>query len=264
MRGLRFDQVAATYDRVRPHYPEELLDGALQGHVVRDVLEVGCGTGQLTGALVARGLHVRAVEPGESLAARARERAPAALIQVGRFEDVPFADAAFDAVFSASAFHWIDPAVGWKKAARVLRPRGVLALLGYVYVTDGAARPAQEALEEIYGANWRLLTADEVIEGAQARRHNISEILAWLENPALAVPEAAALFGEVEYTTVPVRRELEAAELLDLQRTTSTHLHLDPESLERVEREIVALVERLGGRFPIRQLAVAAVAERQP
>jgi hypothetical protein len=52
-----------------------------------------------------------------------------------------------------------------------------------------------------------------------------------------------------------------ASELLDLQRTTSTHLHLDPPERDRVEREIVQLVDDLGGRYPVRRLAVVAVSE---
>ncbi len=38
------------------------------------VLEIGCGTGQLTRSLLARGLRVTAVEPGEELVARARDQ----------------------------------------------------------------------------------------------------------------------------------------------------------------------------------------------
>jgi ubiquinone/menaquinone biosynthesis C-methylase UbiE len=63
--GRVFDAVAAEYDRSRPTYPDELVDAAceLAGSANGDeVLEVGCGTGQLTRSLVARGLHVTAVE----------------------------------------------------------------------------------------------------------------------------------------------------------------------------------------------------------
>ena len=263
MRGLRFNRIAATYDRVRPGYPRQLLDTALRDRTVTQVLEVGCGTGQLTGALVARGLEVQGVEPGPSLAELARKRAPGAVIHLGRFEDVSLPDAAFDAVFSASAFHWIDPAVGWAKAARVLRPGGTLALLSHVYVTDDATRAAHEAAAAIYGADWRLRPEEEVLAGARDRRGNVSEVLAWLDNPTMAVPEAAQLFGEVELDAVPERYDLDAGELLDLQRTTATHLYIDPADLDRVERKLVELVERLGGRFPIRQVAIAAVAERR-
>src|SRR5439155_23108739 len=63
--------------------------------------------------------------------------------------------------------------------------------------------------------------------------------------------------------SVPHRLDLDAAELVDLQQTTATHLDLGDAQRERVERGMVELVERLGGTFPLRQLAVLAVAERQ-
>jgi len=65
--ALGFDRVAEVYDRVRPGHPESLLDVALADRSIRDVLEVGCGTGQLTAALIPRGLRVDAVEPGSRL-----------------------------------------------------------------------------------------------------------------------------------------------------------------------------------------------------
>src|SRR6266700_7109708 len=73
--GKVFDEIAAEYDRHRPAYPDELIDRACQVAGIGrgdQVLEVGCGSGQLTRGLLARGLHVTALEPGESLIALAR------------------------------------------------------------------------------------------------------------------------------------------------------------------------------------------------
>jgi SAM-dependent methyltransferase len=262
-RGLAFDRVAEAYDRVRPGYPGRLLDGAFGGRAIRDVLEVGCGTGQLTVDLIGRGLRVEAVEPGPKLALIAGRRAPMARIRVGRFEDVELADASFDALFSATAFHWVDPRVGWAKAARVLRQGGILALLGHVYVTDAETRSTQEALRDIYEAPWQLRDEEDLVEGALLRLDNISALWGWIENPVIAVAEAGTLFGDVRFDAVPQRIDLSAAELLDLQRTTATHLSLDLSRRDRVEQAIPKLVARLGGSFPIRQLAVLAVAERR-
>jgi SAM-dependent methyltransferase len=87
-----------------------------------------------TGALVERELCVEAVEPGCELVEVARRRVgeSSARFHAARFDDVELLDAGFDAVFSPTAFHWVDPAVGWSKAARRLRPGDVLALLTYV------------------------------------------------------------------------------------------------------------------------------------
>src|ERR1700684_642806 len=72
-----FDEVAEAYDRHRPRYPDALIDRACEvaglGHGA-PVLEIGCGTGQLTRSLLARGRQGTAIEPGGRLIARAREQ----------------------------------------------------------------------------------------------------------------------------------------------------------------------------------------------
>src|SRR5689334_7408191 len=73
--GTVFDEVAAEYDRHRPAYPDELVDQACLAAGIGSgdhVLEVGCGSGQLTRSLAARGLHVTALEPGANLISLAR------------------------------------------------------------------------------------------------------------------------------------------------------------------------------------------------
>ena len=113
--GKVFDEIAAEYDRRRPAYPDELLDqaGQVAGIGRGDhVLEVGCGTGQLTRGLAARGLHVTALEPGKSLIALARQNLEGAgevEFVNAQFEDALLPREQFQAAFSASAFHWVDP-----------------------------------------------------------------------------------------------------------------------------------------------------------
>src|SRR5256886_525732 len=132
-----FDEIAAEYDRHRPAYPDELVDQACQiAGIGRgdQVLEVGCGSGQLTRGLLARGLHVTALEPGKSLIALAKrnlEGAGAVEFVNAQFEDALLPREQFRAVFSASAFHWVDSKVSWQKSADVLVPGGTLALVQY-------------------------------------------------------------------------------------------------------------------------------------
>src|SRR3984893_7138358 len=108
--GTVFDEIAAEYDRHRPAYPDQLIDRACQVAGIGSgdhVLEVGCGTGQLTRGLVARGLHVTALEPGKSLIALARQNLEGAgevHFVNARFEGALLPREQFQAVFSASAF----------------------------------------------------------------------------------------------------------------------------------------------------------------
>ena len=115
------------------------------------MLEVGCGTGKLTEALVERGLSVEAVDPGPNMIAFARRRTgDTARFHVGRSEDVAFAEASFDAVFSATAFHWVDPSVGWAKAARLLRPGGMLALITFITYLDEETGGDDQAIPALF------------------------------------------------------------------------------------------------------------------
>jgi SAM-dependent methyltransferase len=129
-----FDGVAELYDATRQGYPAEIVDSifttAAIGPGTAAVLEIGCGTGQLTRELAGRGLSLTAIDIGAAMVETARRNVadPMARFQTSSFED--FADSGpFDLIVSATAFHWVDPGIGLAKAARLLRPGGWLALL---------------------------------------------------------------------------------------------------------------------------------------
>jgi protein-L-isoaspartate O-methyltransferase len=74
-RREAFDEVADLYDRARPGYPPALVADLAQLAALGPdsrVLEIGCGTGQLTAALAALGSTLVAVELGPRLAEVAR------------------------------------------------------------------------------------------------------------------------------------------------------------------------------------------------
>ncbi len=96
------------------------------------VLEVGAGTGQLTTGLLDVGLRVVALEPGPNMAGYLRAHLggrPGFSVKQGFFEDFDGPEGTFDAVVSANAFHWVDPAVSYIKAAQQLCPGGCLGLI---------------------------------------------------------------------------------------------------------------------------------------
>jgi ubiquinone/menaquinone biosynthesis C-methylase UbiE len=267
-RGLLFDSVAEEYDRGRPGYPASLLDAACSAaSLARDshVVEVGCGTGKLTAALAERGLRVEAVDPGRELVEIARRRIASSSVHfhVARFEDVDLPAGAFGAVFSATAFHWIDPSIGWSKAARLLRPGGVLALFAHTGAPNLLRLPAglaawREVLPE--AATWNPRDADSLFAGIEARRHNVSELWAWVERRDIAREEATELFGDVEVTRLPMERESSSEEVLAFVRTTSAYLSLDAAHRELLERRLVAVLEDAGGTYRWKTSAVLVTA----
>ena len=270
-RGQVFDEIAADYDRHRPLYPDRLIDRACQVAGISGgdaVLEIGCGSGQLTRGLLARRLHVTALEPGPSLIALARQNlAKAGEVEFvnARFEDAPLPRERFAAVFSASAFHWIDPEVSWQKTADVLVPGGTLALIQYCGLEEPDTKPDQDAVLAALGqiapdaaANWpsyRDLNA--TVAGVGQRRGNVSQAWSWLGSYDLARDDAARLFGPAEIAVMPKRIEQTPDQLNAVLRTLSFYARLSPDQRQALEHEYQALFERLGR--PIRASTVAAL-----
>ncbi len=131
-RSLSFGSQAAAYERGRPSYPPEAVDWILASSPdspVRDVLDLGAGTGKLTSRLVERGLHVVAVDPIAELLDVLRTTLPDTPALLGTAEQIPLPDNSIDAVLVAQAWHWFDPERAAAEVARVLRPGGRLGLL---------------------------------------------------------------------------------------------------------------------------------------
>lgn len=148
-RRVLFNSVAELYQRSRRGYPDELVDWMLATASVdaRDpVLEVGCGTGQLTHSLAVRGVDLTAIDIGPSMVETARRHVddPSVRFTVSAFENFEAADASFALVASATAIHWVDPGVRWSKTARLLKPGGCSRSLspGNVMTSRSARRCA--------------------------------------------------------------------------------------------------------------------------
>lgn len=275
LAGKVFDEIAAEYDRNRPGYPDELVDQACQVAGIRGgdrVLEIGCGTGQLTRSLTARGLHVTALEPGVNLIALARQNlAGAGAVEFvnARFEDASLPPGHFRAVFSASALHWVDPRVGWLKIADVLVPGGTLALISYFGLEEQRTKDDQEAalaairkVAPEAAANWPAYRdLDAILAGVERRRDNVSAAWAWLGSYDIAQDYAGGLFSDVQMAVAPKLIEQTADEVTAALRTMSFYARLSPDQRQALERENAALYERLGR--PIRASAVATLVTAQ-
>jgi ubiquinone/menaquinone biosynthesis C-methylase UbiE len=273
--GAVFDEVADEYDRTRPMYPDALVDRACEvaGLGSGDpVLEIGCGSGQLTRSLVARGLRVTALEPGGNLIRLAGQNLAGAGAGSGsvefvnaRFEDAALPSGYFRAAFSASALHWVDPAVGWRKIAGVLAAGGTLGLLSYFGVDEPRSRDDQAAMLAAMAkvapdiaAGWPVYRdIDGTLDGVERRRGNVSEVWAWLGSYDMAQDEAGRLFGDVQVALVPKLVEQTASELDATFRTMSYYARLSPSQREALAQECEAIYARLGR--PIRASVVTAL-----
>jgi len=269
--GRVFNEIADEYDRHRPAYPDALIDRACEvAGIARGaaVLEIGCGTGQLTRSLLARGLRVTAVEPGEQLVALARDQLRGAgdvQFVNARLEEAAVPHAHYRAVFSASAIHWVDPDVSWRKVADALVDGGTLALVSYFGLEDSRSSGDQRALRAALAriapelaAAWPIYRdLDATLAGVAQRQGNVSEAWAWLGSYEIARGYAADLFEDARIAAMPSVVEHTAEALNALLGTMSLWARLSPRQRDALVAENDTLHHRLGR--PIRSTAAACL-----
>ena len=137
--GTFFDDRAGTYDRA---YEEQGWGGyvlrtrlhavvELIGDGPGTVLDAGMGPGRLCEQLALRGWAVSGVDISEEMVQCARERLPeaAARLHQGKLDELPFADATFDAVAATGVLEYVDSVpAAVHELARILRPGGQAVL----------------------------------------------------------------------------------------------------------------------------------------
>jgi ubiquinone/menaquinone biosynthesis C-methylase UbiE len=127
-----FGRRARTYDRLRPADANwrEVLETIVRAGGLEDrrVLDAGCGTGVVAAALAERA-HVTGVDPEPEMLAVARRRLPPEVeLLRASAEELPFADASFDAAVLRLVVHLLDRPRALAELRRVLAPGGRLVV----------------------------------------------------------------------------------------------------------------------------------------
>jgi SAM-dependent methyltransferase len=238
-RAQIFGEAAGTYDAARPEYPAEVID-LIVIDAPTSAVDVGCGTGKAARKVMERGVAVVGVEPDARMAAVARRHGVD--VVCATFEDWP--PSRHDCVFSAQAWHWVDPVRGAWKSAEVLPSGGRWAAIWNreddvqltAVLTDAYTRWAPQLIEERHAASsreaalveetWRGLEITDAFE--PMHRHDI----AWTE-------------------------ELSVAKLVDRLSTSSGHLLLPADVANRLHDRVA---DELGGRDAVLALDYTTMA----
>jgi SAM-dependent methyltransferase len=259
--GRVFNEIPELYDRVRPGYPEELFADlvAISGIDQRStVLEVGCGTGQATRSLATLGCSVTAVEPGAGMVSLARQRlATFSNVEIERstFEEWDDRGRRFDILVAASAWHWVDPSIGWPRAHDVLTPRGWMALVGNVVVR----RPGES---EVYAETADLHERFSPGNPGWGHPPLEEEVRATNEGWGL-VEDPGNLFGPTIVRWYPTVQWFDGNGFADLLRSTSLYRSLEGEVREPLLEAIAKRIRtRMGNQASRRYLGVLRIGQR--
>jgi ubiquinone/menaquinone biosynthesis C-methylase UbiE len=111
---------------VDPEYEEQIIPLALNELLgYKKILDVGCGDGQISRALVAQGSHVLGIDPTELHIKIAQERGGGATYMLGSATSLPVENASQDAVVACLVFEHIDELeAAIAEVERVLVPGG--------------------------------------------------------------------------------------------------------------------------------------------
>ncbi len=234
-----FDMVASLYDEVRPGYPDEIIDAIVERSRLPAqgrILEVGCGTGQITRPFARRGYGILALELGPALAALAAEHVrpyPQVHVLPVAFENWFIERAAFDLVLSAQAFHWIEPEFGLARAAEALKPQGAIALAWHLDRSEHT--DFYQATQPLYE---RFLPSD-------AQRAHVDP----LEQRAMHYHDAlrqSRLFTGLTTIRHAWQRQYTGPQFLKLLQTFSNHQTLPEPAKTQFFQEMEAELARFG------------------
>ena len=260
-RHLRttFESAADLYQRARPEYPEALYDALIATTELsaRDrLLEIGCATGKATLPLARRGFRITCVELGPALASAARRNLadfPEVEVIESAFETFgePKADR-FDLVFAATAWHWLDPAIRYRRAWELLVPGGHLAFWSATHVFPVDGDPIFAELQEVYEEIGEGLPEGAVYSRPGELPDEREEV------------ERSGLFDNIAVRHFDWEVVYDAERYLGLLDTFSGHIAMKPWQRDRLYSEIRRRLEkRVNGRLRRGWGAVLHVARRR-
>jgi ubiquinone/menaquinone biosynthesis C-methylase UbiE len=136
-----FSSAADYYAQYRPGYPQSLVD-ALAARAGLDgtqrVLDIGCGTGQLTIPLARHAQAVVAIDPVPGMLARGRQAAQAAgagnitWLEGDSSHIAALAGPGADLAVFAASFHWTDRPAVLAVLDEILAPGGAVVIINDV------------------------------------------------------------------------------------------------------------------------------------
>jgi SAM-dependent methyltransferase len=129
-------------------HPVPMLLDAVGAAAAAYVLDVGCGTGSLTEAAVARGAVVTAVDAEASMVEATRDRAPTSMTAIAALPLLPFPNGRFDAVAANFVVnHVARPAAAVAELRRVTRTAGRVGVTVWPQATPPLQRLWDEVIE---------------------------------------------------------------------------------------------------------------------
>lgn len=250
-----YSEVAAAYNKVRPRYPHDLINRAVQlaqlpGKAI--ILEIGCGPGTATTAFAQLGFFMICLEPSQEACRLARQNCanyPNVEIINTTFEEWQLEVKKFNAVLAANSFHWVAPEIGYPKAAAALKDNGSLILLW-----NKEPQPSYEvyqALNEVYQVQHPSLSRYEDKETQE-------KILRWLGENTIR----SGLFKDLVYKQLTCEVTYSIDDYLALLSTLSPYIRLEQQQRDSLFAGLRKVLEEYGTSLETSYLSAFHIAKK--
>jgi len=173
-----YNLISQDYARTRAAPAEDIINLTVYLSPGDKVLDLGCGSGRLYGALQGRGVDYTGIDNSLELIAIAKIKYLEANFVVGDVLNLPFPGSSFDKAYSVAVLHHI-PSTELRKqffaeAARILKPGGLLIIRVWDLWRDGE--------------NWRRLLKHTFLKLTGKSQLDFKDILIpWKDSAGKAV-----------------------------------------------------------------------------
>lgn len=237
-----FDTVAATYEKLRPGYTDDLYKMLFEYIVIDNsshVVEVGIGGGQATVPILKTGCTLTAVEYGEKfskLCKKKFEEYKNFSIITEKFENVSFPNSQYDLVYSASAFHWIPEAIGYSKAYDMLKSGGAFARFANHPCRDKGNPILSAEIDKLYSKYYCEYYGKDIKSEPE-----------YSEKQAIQRAQIAEKYGfvDIRHAMFYRTRRFSAKEYIELLGTYSDHIAIE----KKIRTEFFAKIEEIINQY---------------
>lgn len=236
-KKLTFNEFPELYEKLRPTYPEELIEDIIKYSALTfdsEILEIGPGTGQITFPFAKKGYPITGVEIGEKLFTYLQNKFMNyfnTTIINSSFEEWESKEKKFDLIISAQAFHWIDPKIGYAKVAKLLKKNGNLALIWIYHLSTNLI----DELDKVYMKYFPDNKKPDDVELRISKQ--IEEI------------QDAKQFENLRIYKYPFEIEYTSSQYIDLLDTYSDHRNLDNKIKLKLYNGIRKIINKSDGKI---------------
>ena len=241
-KALHFDINFQIYDNVRPGYPNEIYETISnygKFSKISNFLEIGAGNGIASQEIYKKWApKLTLIEPGNNLCDLLKSK-------FGNIKNIEIHNTTFenyqseilyDAIFSATAFHWVDLSIKYKKSYEMLKNNGLLILYWNNYGIENVK--VAEEIQKIYIKYGRGINNPKSIYETQLEK--IEDRKKEIQN--------SGYFKILEHKIVKHDKEYKSNDYIHLLKTFSDHEKME----ERFFEEIMTIIQNNENRIDVR------------